>query len=154
MFALFNAIYWTHVTMAAASGRTELAKKLGPGESELEWVYKSREKRFFYHKGQNKGKTQEWELKYKYLCISRWKWVTFCDFFIKNFDLIWQSDTVSEIAEMLGGFESLHRVAQQCRRSVVATGSYLHVTLPRIFFAHQEHALPGRQRHLISNTVS
>ena len=37
MFALFNAIYWTHVKMAAASGRSELAKNLGPGESELEW---------------------------------------------------------------------------------------------------------------------
>lgn len=30
MFALFNAIYWTHVKMAAAASREVLAKNFGP----------------------------------------------------------------------------------------------------------------------------
>lgn len=34
MFALFNAIYWTHVKMAADSSREELPKNFGPDLSE------------------------------------------------------------------------------------------------------------------------
>ena len=35
MFGLFNAIYWTHVKMAADSSREPLAKNFAPGETEI-----------------------------------------------------------------------------------------------------------------------
>ena len=37
MFGLFNAIYWTHVKMAADSSREPLAKNFAPGETEINW---------------------------------------------------------------------------------------------------------------------
>ena len=39
MFGLFNAIYWTHVKMAADSSREPLAKNFAPGETEINWDY-------------------------------------------------------------------------------------------------------------------
>ena len=47
--------------------------------------------------------------------------------FSSKISILFDKDT-SEIAEMLGGIESLHRVAQQCRREII------HVTIMTSLF--------------------
>ena len=47
--------------------------------------------------------------------------------FSSKISILFDKDT-SEIAEMLGGIESLHRVAQQCRREII------HVTMMTSLF--------------------
>ena len=100
------------------------------------------------------------------------KGVTFCDFFIKNFDLIWQRHIWNRWNARRnwkftqGGAAVSSRNDSRHYNDVTIymtsdllwrQGSllfYLHVTFPRIFFAHQEHAFPGRHRHLMSLKVS